>query len=731
MQRIWSRSAPAGPASHCVSCLSTAAEGVASRATSAASKRRLRIGNSVTALYTSIFAAAALADARAKGNRRIEWDEKIAAVKEEVNELVDEEQRLLKALAARRKAATSTHPLPRALQTRSFHTLPRPTYRDFQVPNFKPPCRSAHNVPRRYRQKFDPIAPVANVDFENEMEGNILQELKTDNCAPIEENIEDFDMAIDVEETPQWLRSDMVRAKVIRKLALKQLAIRLILRPAIAHSYMGILKNYESGDTYPQLDMTGLLFELNAVRRRIRRIKTNPETPIEDLASEIRGHRMKDKILEAQKHDKQIRTDTNLYLCNQMPLEEFILRLSNHLLTVQDPDRTYSFMMMIMAFTKTRQNDLAELVVKTILPYKYPLSSSLIVSILNFFRKNKDLKGFDLFLRMLRGQGYPVDMGKLGYYKEAHINGLEITIPPVHSANIVVYASLIKACLRFDQPHRADAYLLAARAAGCLDDFAILGAYLQFYTTRRDWEKGMQVLQRSLAFIAAATTHPYARIERLIALMVNLCDTCAKFEVSEALIRAAMGGGFLPHIPKEQADLAFDYDREYDDRWEKAAEETQQEARRKRLRDPTDLKIGDKCYRFAKAARKHLDPLSIPEEETTAHRLHEQMGVYSQQVLSNMVDGDLAHRQANDDTQGKAAETTNKIPSKPTATSQQDEIGALKNEIAQLKEMVFHLFKEPNAPTLPTSTPASNNLGDLKKRLIHLTPALDETLPPR
>ncbi|KAI9376365.1 hypothetical protein BJX61DRAFT_490458 [Aspergillus egyptiacus] len=705
MQRIWSRSAAAGPPSHCVSCLSTAAEGVASRATSAASKRRLRLGNSVTALYTSIFAAAALADARAKGKRRLEWEEKIAAVKEEVNELVDEERRLLEALESRRKTSTA-NALRRALQIRPFHTQPRPTYRNSHFSSAQPPCRSAHSRSR---------AAAATAGFDEKLESSILSELELENTAVVEEE-DEFDMAVDVEETPRWLKADLIRAKVIRKLALKQLAIRLILRPAIAHSYNGVLKNYDSADAYPQLDLAGLLYELNAIRRRIRKIKLNEDSPIEDIAAEIRVRRLKETILDSQQLDKQVRHDTSLYLNNQMPLEELLLRLSNHLLKARDPDRTYAFKMMIMAFTKTRQNDLAQLVIKTILPYKFPLSSSLIISVINFFRKSKDLKGFDLFLKMLEGKGYPVDMGNLGFFKSQIINGLEITVPPVHSANIVIYASLIKACLRFDQPDRADAYLLAARAGGCMDDFAILMAYLKFYTIRRDWEKGLQVLQRTLAFIASTTEHPLERVERLIALMVQLCDSCDKLEVSESLIKAAINSGFSSRIPETQADLIFEVDREFN-RWSHAAESSPQL--------PKDLQMGQKCFKFVKLARNHLDPLAIPENETLAHQLHEQMGIYSRQVLSSVVDGDIAQRNldskelsewANDEAQSKSAKPVTHAYPESVVAAQQQEIGNLRNEIAQLKQMVFDLFQAPGAAALPQST--LKEPSELKKRLV-------------
>ncbi|KAL4784940.1 hypothetical protein BJX76DRAFT_325883 [Aspergillus varians] len=695
MQRLWSRSAPtAAPTSHCFSCL---AEEVASRTASAANKRSLRVGNSITALYTSIFAAAVLTDARAKSRRRRDWEEKIAAVKEEVNELVDEERRLLSTLSSWRTAI----PLRGTPQTRPFHTLPRPTCRNVQLPNTQLPRKSSHFSSN--------TAP-----FDELVESSVLKELESETVAPIEEDVEDFDMALDVEDMPHWLRTDLVRAKAIRKLALRQLSIRILLRPAIAHSYFGVLKNYDAEDAYPQLDMPGLLFELNAIRRRIRQIKANPTANIDDLAQQTRARRL---------NDKRIRHDTNLYLSNEMPLEELLLRLSTHLLEAQDPDQAYAFTMMIIAFTKTRQNDLAELVIKTILPYKFPLTSSLILAIVTFFRKSKNLKGFDLFLKMLEGEGYPVDMGNLGFYKKKVVNGVAISVPPVNSANVVTYATLIKACLRFDQPDRADAYLLAARAAGCMDDFAILMAYLEFYTIRLDWEKGLQVLQRALAYIASTTEHPLERVERLIMMIVQLCDSCHKLEVSEALIKAAVSSGFSADLPSQQTDIVSNVDPEFH-RWWMAAQSSTAEI---------DQTMGDKCYAFAQSAKEYLDTLAITEEDSSARRLHRLMGTHSHQLLSSMVDGRITQRTAKKDNETEQAradgqlaesETENKhLSTSPEVmmAAQQQEIGVLRTEVARLKEMVLRLYQPVAAPT---TSPDPN---DLKKPIVSSTPASGET----
>ncbi|KAL2853226.1 hypothetical protein BJY01DRAFT_78049 [Aspergillus pseudoustus] len=706
MQGIWSRSVSAGPTSHCVSCLSTAAEGVASRSTSAASRRRLRFGNSVTAFYTSIFAAAAWIDARTKVKRRLEWEEKIAAVKEEVNELVNEEHRLLEALASRasRTSRRTVNPFSGALQTRSYSSRARQRNQ-----NTKP----IKKIPPAYKG----AAAVGElVKLDEHMESVVLSELNQQIKDRLSEDTDTFDMAIDGERIPGWLEKSVIRGKAMRKLVLKQLAIRLLLRPTIAHSYGGVLQNYNSSASLPKLDVASLLQELHSIRRRINQMKIDQDHPIEDLTEDIAVVRLKDMVHESADLWRTVRHDTTLYSSNQMPLEELLLRLSHNLIQTKDPDQTNTFKLMILTFTKTRQNDLAELVIKTLLPYKFPMNASLIMTILNYFRKSKDLKGFDLFLQMLRGVGYPIDMGNLAFYKEVEINGLKITVPPVASANIVIYAVLIKACLRFNQPDRADAYLSAARASGCLDNVAILMAYLEFYTIRRDWEKGLQLLQRCLAFIVSSSSQDLDRIGRLVVMMVHLSDACEKFDISDVIIEAAINSGFDWRIAEAQSDIVFDVDPDYR-RWQTAAQLLTQGKKETAGRDI--------CYAFVKRVKEHLDSLPEATEESSASRLHKHAGLYSKQLLSSIMSGITVQSRTEDTTPSEdvhplqTKESGGKHPSitsESTAASRNQDIDTLKHEVAQLRRIVFHLSRATAAQEIPQHP--ANDSTDLKKPLI-------------
>ncbi|KAG9228144.1 hypothetical protein BJ875DRAFT_478233 [Amylocarpus encephaloides] len=81
MQIIWSRAAQARSSCKCSSCLHNAVA-LARRGTSAAvRKRKVTVGEFVTACYSSILASAAIVDARLKSDRRRDWDRAIEEIK--------------------------------------------------------------------------------------------------------------------------------------------------------------------------------------------------------------------------------------------------------------------------------------------------------------------------------------------------------------------------------------------------------------------------------------------------------------------------------------------------------------------------------------------------------------------------------------------------------------------------------------------------------------------------
>jgi hypothetical protein len=539
----------------------------------------------VTALYSSIFAGAAVADAKVKEKRRLEWEEKILAVKEEVKDLVDEEVRLLEALTSRQPK------LNKFMQRRDYTTDTRSSWAAEAAKHEELDTSRFGLIHRRYQESLEP-----------EIREN-------DRCEAVEAEAEDFDDMEDLlfeyarhgdsenvdgraprpEPDFIWENGDIIRIKAVQKLALRQLALRFMLRPSVAHDYAGLPLDYPANPSVRQFQPEDLLRELQSARRRLYTLKYVKDTPYEDLMRDMNIREYDESRRIRHTRDGDVKTDISAYLHHHIPLQELLMRLANNLMSCDEPDRPRALQLMIVAFTRTKQNDLVDLVLKALIPNLFELTTPLIISILTYFRKSKNLKAFDQFLQMLRGEGgYYVNLKAT--WEQKVVNGIEITIPPLASSNPVLFNTLIAATLRFGQADRAQAFLQVYRAHGFADDFGTLCAFFRFYTIRKNWESGISTILRALSFMASSTSHPEKRIGRLIVHMVHFCDSCQQGDIAASLVGAAVQSGFDWQIALDNRDLASDFDPVFQ-RWRDAAKEADMPVRPNKT-------ISAKCHDF-------------------------------------------------------------------------------------------------------------------------------------
>ncbi|KAJ5423971.1 hypothetical protein N7491_009187 [Penicillium cf. griseofulvum] len=641
MQGLWSRSVSKQSSCRCVGCLSTTANGVTSRAASA-SKRRLRIGNSVTALYGSIFAAAAIADASVKDRRRHDWDEKDCRGQGR-SERVGGRRRAhfgVITITKRRPRTQSSNPSEGIQHCCSL------TCRDSPPTSFNR-IRAFHTE----RTRFNAVGARMVENQPAEEDEHTIDEQ------------DESEIFLPQETLPSWVLEDDLRLKAIQKLALRQFAIRILLRPAIAHRYSGISMNYAA----------------------------DFETP-SDITQDYAASQLGEMQRERETLDAELTNDIQVYTSQQMSLQELLMRISNNILSSRDPDRPTAFRLMIMAFGQTRQNDLVELLLRTLLPNRFFLNPSLVITIITFFRKSKNLKDFDLFLKMLGGEGYSVNLGSRGVYKHRTVNGMDLIVPSLNSSNPVIYAALIGAALRFDQPDRADAWLQAARGGGFFDSWETLFTYLRFYSIRRDWDKGVNVLKRAVTYLLSSTDHRVDSVERLLGRMVGLCDSCDRLDASDALVRAAVHSGFDPRLLSRQSDSG-PFVHADPKRWSKAAKQTP--------RENIDRPLWQKCYDFGNTFGEYLSKIEVPAENTFARR--------NAKLADQHADNALFTALGRGRTPASGEEQT------PAGNTVNEDISSLKGEVAQLRELIYELRKHHISDP---STKDSHN------------PTTEENLPP-
>ncbi|EGC47400.1 conserved hypothetical protein [Histoplasma capsulatum var. duboisii H88] len=555
----------------CVSCLRSSSNAVAGQASTAASRRRLYIGNSVTLLYSAIFATAIIFDADVKTKRRTELEKKIKAVKEEVEELRIEEARILNGLADRRKLRQ----LPLPLQRRQYSTVAATATKGFaSVGKYW----DANTLPIERLENREPCAfkdrPEMITDFFEK--GSAKKRDPTDEDERVRRQ---YDLA----------GQDVLRERAIQLLAIRQLAIKLLLRPSIAHSYGEVVADYGEEFDHPKFKTQDFLVELHRIKRRITRLRFRKDESYDDLVKNITIQEQSALQQERQELHNNLQAAFESYNRKALSLQRLLLITSENLLASEEPVLPQTVELMITQFTRSKQNDLVKMVIDSLFPNRIRMTPPVIVSAINFFNKTKDLFGFDGFLRLLQGDSFPVNIPVL--WETVRVGDVQVALPPKPRHPFVMNA-LISASLSFNQPQNADAYLHILRESGYNEGAQVLGSYLRFYTVSPNWRKGGYVLLRSVAFIMSTKAHFGNAINRLILYMVAFCNSCGKHDLSEAIVKAAVDTGIDWRPSYNKRDLRSSVKTALK-QWNTAAERASTDI-------PVNRPLGQKCYEFAK-----------------------------------------------------------------------------------------------------------------------------------
>ncbi|PGH26970.1 hypothetical protein AJ80_01354 [Polytolypa hystricis UAMH7299] len=571
MQGLWSRTALASSHScRCVSCLSTAASNaVAGRSASAASRRRLNVGNAVTVFYGTIFATAMVWDSHAKNRRRTEWQKEIDAVKREVKELQDEEARILEGIKSRRKVRELALPMQRRQYSTAVgaSTRTQETYPDVHTS----PIDAVRNN-RRHDQT--PPAIPERPDFISDILEFGLSEDKDEFTEEGDNTHRDLSV------------NDVLRERAIQVLAMRQLAIKLILRPSIAHTYGNIRLDYLAEFDLVQLKTADLLKELYNIKKRINRLKYSKKESHHDLVTDMSVSAQMALKKERQELHNQLQEMFHLYADGKMNLQQLLMTVSKNLLASEEPILPATIEMMVTQFGRSKHNDVVKIIMDSLLTNRFLITAPLIVSSLNFFNKTRDLFGFDGFLRLLQGQSTPVNL--LKKWESVKVGDIEVAVPRPRHAYIM--NALVSAALSFDQPQRADAWLHILRETGYYENAAVLGSYMRFYSVSPNWRKGQHIMMRALAYIMSTTAHIESTIERLILYMVILCNCCGKQSLSAAIIKAAVDSGIDWRLSVNKRDIRISV-RLAANQWRAAAQASS-------VKIPSSRSLGERCFDF-------------------------------------------------------------------------------------------------------------------------------------
>ncbi|EEP80372.1 predicted protein [Uncinocarpus reesii 1704] len=525
MQSLWFRSTSSTCTCRCLSCLSTISNAVSNRAATAASRRRLLVGNGIATISSSIFATAVVVDAELKTKRRLEREKEIAAVKAEVDKMKEDELRILESLARSR--------------WRPVRGVTRPARRQYST---------AANPMSEYARY---LSQASQLPEEQDNDSTVV-EPPSDPAASCDPETEEFR---DMEQNPcvkqfSDLRPGQIRA--MQLLAMKVLGIQLLLRPSIAHTYGVMSKLYTYDSPLHDISVDKLLSELQYLRKRLTLIKYTPDGHYADICDDIT---LEDHDLLLKQRDAatfELRKMFNLYQHGGISLDNLIARVSEMLVSAKEPIPPRAIEILISQFSRARLNDVVKMVMETLFLNAYPLTVPVIISSLNWFNKTKDLSGFDQFLNKLQNPDPFINL-QLRWHS-AKFGGIEVAVPPNSTPNPFILNTLISCALTFDQPQRADAWLDVLRATGFSDTVPTLGAYLRYYSFQANWKNGRHVLMRVIFYLLSSKNHPVHEIERLILYMIILCECCSKPEIADSIISAAVSSGIRWQLSASERD---------------------------------------------------------------------------------------------------------------------------------------------------------------------------------
>lgn len=577
MQPFLSRaSIPAAATCRCISCTAAGAPNVVASRSSTAAARRLYAGNAVTMFYSTIFAAAVWLDVGAKHKHATEWKNQLEGIRAEMVELQIEEERLLAALDRRHRIRR----LPLPMQKRGYSTA---SYAS------RPAREHERGLDESYRRIKSDVSRNAPESIADVVDFNLVEQEPGNVFA----------------NDPFWgntdySTSDALREGAIRRLATRQLAIKLLLRPRIAHSYGSVPVTDGSLFRLPKTGTSELLTELEAIKQRILALRFQKREPYGDIIHDLGLQRQEDLFREREALHKDLIRKFDRFDHGEIGLAELILSVSRNLLCSEEPISSQSVELLITQFSRARQNDIVRMILETILPNKFTITLPIIVSTINFFNKTRDLFGFDGFMRFLQGFGSPIKMPLP--WQNVRVGDTDVALPtkPRHP---YVMNALVSAALSFEQPARAAAWLHLLRETGYNEGPEVLGSYLRFYSVTPNWARGRHILLRSVAYLMSTTTHSESAAERLVLYMIVLCNCCGQHELASTLVRAAADARLDWFSCFNKRDLRLSV-RLAMKQWQIALDEAQHAAAaglKKAGAGVTPPPIGVRCYQFAAA----------------------------------------------------------------------------------------------------------------------------------
>ncbi len=473
-----------------------------------------------TVLLTPVLAAALFVDTSWKAKQRREWDAKLAAINDEINQIKERELRLRS-----------------SIQLRNIH----------------------HGVYQQ--QRGYATAAYATVEVENdEIPGEIeMPSWEEEDSSGEHDGFGDDKSSIRQVLSPKEFSPEQLAIfQRYHRLNAITLALRMLLHLRIgSNSFYTItgeddpvdVANLESLDMSSAVSLPTDTDRLVQMLARTRK-QMLPLRRAEDLflaAPHIQAAANRSTLRQT------IQQLTTEFDSGNVSLPVLIEGYGKALMQSKDAPCVSVYVMLIRSLSKIGSSSLAYHAAAALKSSTLPLSDPAIFYMLLQIGRACDSRSLNNLLHFIANTENPMNL--IHRWEKTRINGLDLPVPTALNPRLLM--ALVYVSLRCAQPERAEAWLSLLKEAdyGSMWKDDVFRSFLAYHSHHGHWDEGKKWLQRSVNHALSIANQSIDRLARVIYRMLDLCVRCRKLSEYTAILDAAVDSGIGPPlIDKSQND---------------------------------------------------------------------------------------------------------------------------------------------------------------------------------
>jgi hypothetical protein len=536
---LWSRAArpKLNGCTTSASTLSPCRPAIIRQTTSGPIRRHLTVNDVFTLLLTPILATALLADTSWKDKRRKDWAHSIAEIEAETEQIQSRATRSWQILQSRSLG------LGAAQQRRQYSAV---ALREQPEDNDKPPLREPEVILQHLPVEEWEREPIWFEATPNKAHDSV-------NEVP-ERELASF--------TPQAVE----RSERLRRLLAIKLALNLTLWLNTGVSPSKVRRELRIPGTIPDIlpdaqtayGLPKLLHQLRELCSTIEEL----EKGLPDGASPVRSGSLG---ADSQKLQDDISMLSKRYQTNSIEMPEFITSYTLAVLRSPVPPTSKAYLALFRGFTRgsisaATSHESAMQILFAWEQSKLPIDHHDLFVILSELARRKHVQKFDGLMRDLTMLPSPINVTDRWTWEQAN----DIQVPVPISRHPALLTTLVHCALRFDQPHKAEAWSEILRRTWInVNDPTqktplqiLFTNWMRYYEVQGNWRQGVVWLDAAQKWAITVASFDMYSLQRLAVGMLALCFACGKSREYEEILSAAIDSGIPSMNPEHFLDTS-------------------------------------------------------------------------------------------------------------------------------------------------------------------------------